>query len=181
MPINLLDKAPRGLSGETVAVFLMDPGTTTGLGEFYFEMDSSRHTWEIVQEGVLRAWELGYGAGEDELDAAVRIAERFNGFTAEANMDGIALNRIFFVYEDFILVPGKQHSSVRSGISPARVTALVQGLLYKYDPIYMRQQPSEKSRVTNTQLREWDLWVRGSEHARDVMRHAVVWVRKALS
>jgi hypothetical protein len=162
---------------ETVGAMIMDPGTTTGLGWGTFKLERGSSSYEIVAKGLARSMEIGL---ETELETAEAVAQqflecRFN-WTVERQ---IPLERVFFVYEDFVLrLPAK--SSAREGLSPPRITGMVMGLLHGYDPIYVPQQPGLAMQVTNDQLRRHGLWVVGSEHARDVNRHAITWVRKAL-
>jgi hypothetical protein len=89
------------------------------------------------------------------------------------------------VIEDFILI--RLNSSARSGISPARVAAALQGYRAATADVYERQgygptapidvvwqQPGQaKGFATDSRLRHWGLWVKGTHaaHQRDAIRH----------
>lgn len=91
------------------------------------------------------------------------------------------------VVEDFVLYPGRQHSSNKDGISPATVwNAVEMKLMLDEDfpaagiaPIVVRQMASEaKGIIIDRRLRDWGLWLPGMKHSRDAMRHLLVYLRK---
>lgn len=171
------------LAGERVGLFTMDPGQTTGI------------TWstpllkgtikEIFDRDVITVDEVSCLDPDvpdilTERSGVKVIAETYREQQAEWILAGIPTTRHFFVYEDFVLAPG-HHSSERSGLSPVRVTSLLQGMLVTDQINWVAQSPSmAKSTITNDRLRRWDIWTRGMVHGRDATRHAALWCRQAM-
>lgn len=69
----------------------------------------------------------------------------------------------------------------RDVLAPARVNAAIEQELAGNEMVRIYQQsPSEaKGTVTDERLRRWGLYRKGSPHARDALRHAVYFCRKA--
>lgn len=101
------------------------------------------------------------------------------------------------VFEDFVLREGGQS---RSLLLPVRMTSAFRGMMWISSPSFLEdeivlnrgsvprwsiQSPSDgKSIVTNTRLKKWRdqdgqrLWVKGQQHARDALRHGLLWILK---
>lgn len=152
-------------------IFTMDPGTTTGVG--YTEHGVKGYMKpKFAFEGA--GWTTQEVICKDELGGAAEIASLWLWLVDHWTKLGIHPSRMYFVYEDFILRPGP-HSSARTGLSPVRVTAHVQGILIASKVHYFPQQPGDaKSRWTNERLRRVGLYSTGSEHRRDATRHALL-------
>lgn len=150
-----------------IGIFAMDPGTTTGLAYGIVSIGPSE---EMFKKNPFKVEQVDC---LDEQAGARIIADKFMQFTEKCN--GKA-SHCEFVYEDFILRAGKGHSSARSGLSPVRVTALIQGMLDEHEWIqWVAQQPADaKARWTNDRLKKSGLWTVGLEHGRDATRHAAL-------
>lgn len=169
-------------AGDTVALFTLDAGITSGYTEGVYELDIRKYenSFDVVANGL---WHVGQIKGSSELESAAAISRRFLKFMADCNLDGIGVDRIKFVYEDFILYPDKKHYAGRAGISSARVVAHAQGMLYTYKGIrYVPQMASgAKVKATTERLQRNGLWIPNKPHGMDAVRHAVVWVAGNLS
>jgi hypothetical protein len=64
-------------------------------------------------------------------------------------------------------------------LSPVRIRARVEALIPSagWSGSVVFQPPGVKAVITDERLREWGLWVRGMEHARDATRHLVAYYR----
>ncbi len=179
-----MPRAKLSLRGERVGIFAMDPGRTTGLAVGTPTLRGS--TQEIFDRDPLEVFQIDCNDQTvhptlAEREGSAEIAREYLAITAEWVIDGVEPSKIFFVYEDFIL--NRQDPSYdREGISPVRVTSLVMGLLYKYNVMWVPQQPSDaKSRWTNDRLRRANLWTPRLEHGRDATKHAALWVVKQMA
>lgn len=165
--------------GERVGIFSNDPGRTTGCLLATITLEGTvKEIFERDPPGVFQIdcndqrVEPQYA----EHRGSKEIAEEWLEATAEWTLDGIPTTNQFFIYEDFVL-NRKPGSYDRAGLSPVRVMSLVQGMLIKYRPQYVPQQPSlAKQRWTNDRLRTAGLWTPRLEHGRDATRHAALWV-----
>lgn len=143
-------------------VLAVDPGETTGWA-----------LWRGGEEGVATfrngavVWgQIGPARGrEGEIEAVGHLVRKVS--------DGDIV-----VVEDFILRP--TGNARRSGLSPVRITARLETLCAArgLDVEWVYQQASAaKGVVTDTRLRDLGLWVRGQVHARDALRHLVLYLR----
>lgn len=83
------------------------------------------------------------------------------------------------VIEDFII---RRNDQSRSFLSPVRMTAKLEQLIWKDNRTYFRQQPNEaKTTATDARLKDWGMYERdgGLDHARDADRHAITFLRRA--
>src|SRR5688500_3498673 len=85
------------------------------------------------------------------------------------------------IIEDFIL---RQFRQDRGLLSPVRVTAMLEFAIWErgWDaahPIRKQQASLAKSTVTDERLRDWGFWEPGMPHARDALRHALTFLRRA--
>lgn len=84
------------------------------------------------------------------------------------------------VVEDFIL---RERTQSRNLLAPVRLTAKLEQQVYlsrdlRHVPFSTSQSASSaKGVVTDKRLREWGLWIRGQQHARDAIRHLVLHLR----
>jgi hypothetical protein len=81
------------------------------------------------------------------------------------------------VIEDFLL---RERTMERNLLSPVRFTAAFQVLLcqHQWRMKCVLQSPSDKSVINDDRLRKLGLWAVGQQHARDALRHMMLWLRK---
>lgn len=155
-----------------IALMAVDPGGTTGVGWGYFPG---------AEEDLTLAERCAEGKNVDSFEItggwkqqAAKLALEYIDFEAEARLDGCEL--VELVVEDFIL--RKLKSSDRQGIYPVYIRACLEGILIRRDMRWVFQQPSVAKAVTNERLRDIGLYVVGSEHRRDAMRHLAARLRR---
>lgn len=141
-------------------IVCVDPGTTTGVvvcdmdvGKIgCFEISSSE-SWPRNEEKILNRLQTICKGGVRDQEKVV-------------------------VIEDFFLRPG-QVSLNREVLSPVRIGF---ALFYRVNHYVSRvcwQMPSDAiGLVTDERLRDEGLWVIGSDHCRDAMRHYLLFCRK---
>jgi len=139
-------------------VLAIDPGVTTGwvFGWSVRELVSG-------QIGPRRGWRREYGAAADLV-----------GLVREHHAEVVVL-------EDFILrLPAG--SSGRDGLAPVRVTAMFLAMLgrdwFDDGSVVFQSASDAKGVITDARLKNEGLWIRGQEHARDAMRHWLLYQRK---
>lgn len=172
--------------GTKLAVMAVDPGGTTGIAWGVFNL----HHESIVD--ILDDREFD---GDDEITGpevwqAVQIVERWIDFEMFARIK-FNCHESVLVFEDFVLRVGKGTSD-RVGISPVRITSLVEGMLtnkyvgtshpmseelwflsqrLKGVPLKLQQPGAAKGFATKERLQRWNLWTGTGRHARDAWRH----------
>lgn len=167
---------------DRIAAMIVDPGSTTGLGWGVFNLRAAS-SFAAVREANMELHEVVYGTEEQFYEneglIAEHCAQQWLELQVQWTLDYVPIPNQYLVIEDFILrLPAG--SGKRSGISPARITGMIMGMLYQHTVTYRLQQPSEAKAIDNQKLRKEDLWVVGSEHKRDIVRHAVVLCRKLM-
>jgi len=158
VPKVWLDTASR-IRKVGLAVCAIDPGETTGVcvlrgDEFY--------TCEITHGSVERF--------PDQLKE-VLIGQEICEILMDLNVGSL-------VVEDFVLrMPAK--SSGRAGLSAARVTACMLTAMSFVDwkGGIWSQGSGQAAVLSGDRLRSLGLWVAGSEHIRDAVRHLEIWRR----
>jgi len=131
---------------------------------------------EVIRAGTAEYGHVDCGkglSGEEscvgERTGAVELAHLWWGMQA----DGIECQ---LVVEDFVLRVGRgmgggSGGAGRAGLSSPRVVAMVEGILMEDVDRLWRYPPSRsKGFATDARLRDWGLWFRGAEHARDAAR-----------
>lgn len=139
-----------------------------------------------VDPGGMTGWALGKNidmdilpGGEDQLDI---IAAEMAG---DENQQAYDLFRIIqqvwpvaVVIEDF--VPRKLDQS-RHFLSPVRITAKLELLLWRDEKRWWRQMPAlAMSTITDDHLKETLLYQPGKPHANDATRHLLTYTRMLL-
>lgn len=172
-----------------VGLFAVDPGGKTGCAEGLFELRRAKTVGERFAQGSeLRSWEV-HG---DELEQGVQLATEFEAFRRTCWASGV--RRVELVIEDFNLRPTGIGSTARAGLAPVRVTSTMLGVRIGKalqwetttgrvsvgtDVPVVYQQPSEiKGFATNARLKKWGVYVVGSDHRRDAVRHLAVRLAK---
>jgi hypothetical protein len=156
--------------GGILRVLGIDPGTHTGVCLVEKDSDGDLHlvfSCELEGRGLL-----------GEISVGIKIASIIEDLLPD-----------IVVIEDFILVPNvgtRGFSSKREGLSPVRVTAaLLSALLvggWSQEAIekivHMQSPSSAKGVITDERLRSAGMWIKGSDHIRDSIRHAMLFLRR---
>jgi hypothetical protein len=148
-------------SGETHAIFAVDPGRTTGIAAAYVTLAGT------LKETLLASKRKKSLEVEGDWDQQAKlIADLMNRFTYTANVEaGMSFQQIHFVFENF------QLRTQNADLTPVWIAA---GAVMAYGSLadIKWQEPSHaKSFATNSRLKLWGLYVVGSEHERDAWRH----------
>jgi hypothetical protein len=153
-------------------IFGVDPGGTTGWAVLWVPTVNLLSREVTLLEDV--EFDCGEWSGPDDKQAEAFSIEVQ---TMRSNSP--------IIFEDFILRTFRQD---RDLLAPVRVTAKMEFALYrlrddlgvpKAYPV-LKQQPSmAKSTATDDRLKDWGLWEPGKPHARDAIRHAVTFLRRA--
>lgn len=140
-----------------VRLVSVDPGTHTGLVVCTVSANSL-----VVEESVEF---VGRGV-TGEARVVGQVGEVLRRWVPDA-----------VLIEDFVLrLPAG--SSKREGLSACRIGF---GVYLGCEPLGFTvewTQPSALSVLTNQRLRTMGLWIKGSEHVRDALKHVVLWKRK---
>lgn len=159
---------------EAVAIFAVDPGTTSGVARGIFPAKSDS-VWLGLAAGKWESWTT---EGEPARQGWEIIGEYADwlGWPEMKPMKKKGVRIHILAIEDFVVRLGTGASSKRELLDPVRVatacdTLCIQrnGLRWAFPQL---QQPSQaKSFATNERLRKHKLWAKGSEHRRDAVRH----------
>jgi hypothetical protein len=151
---------------DSPTVVALDPGGTTGWCVFQCHPESLIDPEVLVLDNI-DYWQSGQFTGSEDQQAA----DIFNLICSWA---GCAV-----LIEDFVL---RMMSPDRDLLSPVRITAKVEHLLWQRELTFFKQMPSEaKTTATDDRLKSWKLYKPGEEHGRDATRHAITFMRKARS
>lgn len=159
---------------EAVAIYALDGGTTSGVARGIFPA-KSESVWDGLAAGEWESWEV---EGEPARQAWEIIGEyaEWLGWPHLKPMEKKGVHQHILAFEDFVVRLGTGASSKRSLLDPVRVSSACDALCIQRDglrwafPQY--QQPSQaKNFATNERLRKHKLWVKGSDHRRDAVRH----------
>lgn len=149
-------------------VLAVDPGETTGWALWTDDESDAGEDDLVLGNGWVTWGEEGPARGSHEENEVAKGL-----IVALVDEDVI-------VVEDFILRP--TGNARRSGLSPVRITARLEALAFSFDLdlTWVYQQASAaKGVVTDERLKGLGLWVRGAPHARDAIRHLVLYLRSA--
>jgi hypothetical protein len=148
-------------------VMALDPGETTGWAIFWVP------TANLLSREVGLFDDAEYDCGQ------ITGPEEVQTLKVKTVMQGLMSGPL--IIEDFILRQFRQDKSL---LSPVRVTAMVEYMLYEQNwnakhPVRKQQPALAKTTATDERLRDWGLWEAGAPHARDAIRHAVTFLRRA--
>jgi len=175
-------------------IFTLDPGGTTGWACVEFEgQDVRRARVDNILKDRKTRWASGeiasVGPRPNEPSGGDRYADGGEVFAARQAVEKIEKFRpSVLVIEDFILDMGRA-SGKRNLLSPVRLTSMIEyGLrispveevrwLAAPGRLEFQSAANAKTVVTNSRLRQWGLWKVGEQHARDAIRHAVLYLRR---
>jgi hypothetical protein len=161
------------------AIMACDPGNTTGCGTGIFRTDKGDNMLvtvmaRAIKKNTLSTW---HETGQYYEQAWV-LAHHWLDFRYKCNVEyGIPLPDIHLVIEAFNLRK-KNVDLTPVSIIGGLVTLLYSNKLAESNQPWPLgepewQEPSTAKSVTNHRLKLLNVWVPGSEHRRDVMRHIV--------
>lgn len=155
----------------------VDPGSTSGV----IFVDVRKRRYDDLEGGPSARLREGLMCGDviaEEFDTRrwweTGMADAIEKFMREGKG---AWRDVPLVVEDFILRTADRQ---RTTLDPVRVTTALVSVLYDrgWRGKVVYQQPSQaKTVATDKRLRLWKIWIKGSAHKRDAMRHAVVYLR----
>lgn len=174
------------------AFFSVDPGETTGIGAGLFELHATLKATVTKGKRMHKTAEV-YG---DYLEQGREIAHLMWKFQYTMQVEqGIAADRIHFIFEDFVLRRKREGGATGNltscWVASAATMAYVLPTAPIFDPLDKTpgrvpdllpinwQQPSE-GYFYRDRLKEYDLWVVGSEHERLCNAHICCRVSKVL-
>lgn len=156
-----------------INIFVVDPGTKTGVAW------GSAGRLGSVRERIAAGSVESCTIEGDFLDQTAWLIEIFDDWSERLERP------IHVVIEDFIL---HKMTSDRELLDPVRVTSGFLAVMHdsfapEFDVTW--QQPSAAmTYATNDRLREWGLWIRGSdrdlEHQRDARRHFCLYIAEQI-
>lgn len=161
------------------AIMAIDPGTTTGAARGVF--DKCESVWEGVSSGDWESWEV---EGRPSVQAWEIMGEFLDWRSTLKDDNGSPLTT-YLVMEDFVVRLGRGAASRRELLDPVRVASGCESLAWTRGGLRWvtieYQQPSEISIYTGKRLREHGMWVKGSEHRRDAVRHLTLKYAKVIN
>jgi hypothetical protein len=172
------DAKPGG--GDVIAIYAVDPGTTTGVARGVFDKNTS--VWDGLAAGECESWEV---EGRPAVQAWEIMGEFLDWRKSLSKLnDGHPVGAIL-VMEDFVIRLGKGASSRRELLDPVRVASGCEALSWTRGGLRWAhieyQQPSEMSTYTNDRLRDHGMWVRGAgDHRHDAIKHMIRRYSKAI-
>lgn len=178
-----MSRAPSGKRLRPVgySIVCVDPGVTTGVMSVVVgREDLTAHgpagaMAKARRRGLLWVAEVDGNTDTERGDAVVAwLMQREAHLRLDTN--GHVRRHLAIVIEDFIL---RERSQSRDLLAPVRVTSVIEARLEAVGRMakVVKQQPGQKAVITSDRLKRAGLWYVGSEHVRDAVRHAVVYLR----
>lgn len=131
----------------------LDPGETTG----YCVM----HDFQVVQAGQLITSDLDLG-----YDALSNLFHVYQG-----KEEGVRV-----VCEDYRVYSWKSKQHEWAGLHTPKLIGMIHCLAIQYGfPAKYVMAVEAKTFVTDEKLKDWGLWIPNQRHARDAIRHAVLY------
>ena len=173
--------------GKRVGIFAFDPGVTTGVASGVFEIKST--VAKTLTDGAVKGSkileEVKLPENQEGLSYGLHAADVLEGLYATIRYTwgtayGVEPGDMHLVSEDFIL--NSKATQKRSSIVPVRISSSLEGMVLKKFGDFMHYQtPAQaKSFATNERLKLWGIYVKGSEHKRDALRHVALRIDKLL-
>lgn len=153
-----------------IHVIGIDPGVTTG----WARLTVPRASLYGGARGAILDWDSGevFGPEEEQVKLLGRLARETQGLSYQV---GPAL-----VVEDFELMTDVLGEDV---LSPVRIGAMLRYAAFRNElgdsRVFFQHRGQAKSTATDERLKAWGLYIRGSDHERDAMRHAITALRRA--
>lgn len=130
----------------------IDPGETTGACCFYGgEIFDAR---QLVTKNLTR--------GIISIGSYLRHIDRELGFPN------------LIVCEDYRVYDWKSDAHKWQGLHTPKLIGAIECIgMFDGIPVVLRMAQQAKQFCTDEKLKDWDLWLKGEQHARDAVRHAV--------
>jgi hypothetical protein len=183
------------------AIMAVDPGTTTGVARGSFV--PARSLEEACDLALWESWEVGPAYPPDKAggimdgddyaythgEVATEIMEEYLSWRVGLVLTyNLHPDRVILVVESFLMRPNKARGA---GSDPRMLDAVrvASGLEARcFLPSGERQAEFEyqtpssaKRKVSNERLKRWGMWVKGSDHRRDAVRHMVLRADREIS
>lgn len=167
-------KQPQKKEYPYIAIFSVDPGTVSGVARGYFPA-KTESVWEGLAQGKWESWETDGPTSRQAWEIVGEYAEWTGGPGHPLHWERGA-SQWAFTMEGFTLRLGTGASSRRELLDPVRVaegcaTLCLQRNGLPWVELTYQQPSAAKNFATNDRLRRAGLWVKGSEHRRDAVRH----------
>jgi len=132
------------------SLFCLDPGNTTG--------------WAIFNGCIL------HGYGEWKTDSAAEI-----GGLLHAELESFIPYMV--IYEDYRVYKWKKDQHAGSHLLVPRLIGVVEYICsYVGIPFVAQMAHQAKHFCTDSKLRDWDMYPKGQQHARDAIRHGIYYI-----
>lgn len=144
----------------------IDPGVTSGVAVVWWD-PASLLCGRLLQECVL-AVAAGYIRGPEfkQVDQFIELAATVHGGKKGLTAGGETFRVMTVKMEDDFL-------------SPVRIRSMIAYDFYKRGRPFYGQSPSEaKTAFPDDRLKELGMYVPGPDHARDAVRHGLLWVKR---
>lgn len=154
------------MGASDLRLLAVDPGRTTGVAGGVVRLRSDSLARDVLvaahEEGRLWTDEISGTATEQAAEIVALVARS---------------RSTLLVIEDFAL------RSRNADLAPVEILSALDALRARDGlPAAERQMPSAaKSYLTNERMRDWGLWVVGSPHERDALRHLALAVSRKIS
>lgn len=158
---------------DQVGVFAFDPGGTTGVG--WALMDVKDTVAKTLRHADIHTLEVT----GDWKEQARKLRDLWVSVEYEWVVErGLDARHAHLIREDFNLY--KFRSSDKKGVYPIWISAMLEGLLDEKAMITAQQVVQAKRFATNARLKRWGVYVPGSEHKRDAVRHIAFKLNKVI-
>lgn len=160
------------MTSRELHVIGIDPGGTTGWALLTID---SRMMYGDMPHEILE-WDYGEvtGSEPEQVVSLCRLVRETQSLTYKR---GPAV-----VVEDFDVQPHNPTTNLEL-LSPVRLAAMLAYAQFRGEladaRLVLQGRRMAKDTATDHRLRAWGLWVEGSDHIRDAVRHAVTALRRA--
>lgn len=158
--LKLFAKSCNGFRGHVLA---FDPGETTGWAWF--------HDYELVRCGQIETRSI-----TSTWNNSLRLVTQLKSQIGEVDSRE-EVNQIHVAIEDYRIYSWKAKSHAWSDIHTIKVVGILElRALIESLPCRLRMAEHAKTFCTDTKLERWGFWQPGKRHARDAIRHAVLYI-----
>lgn len=194
------------LPSDTISIIAIDPGGITGWSVLVLRTEwIGREIWDWPQDVIVRnriAWwhgeidcrnEVLTGANNSEAKRAkqrsiVGGANNVRGVNIEELKGTYVIKKLIDQWPDAaVVIEGFQLLQMAVDLSPVRIIARIEDHLWENGRNMFTQMPAMKATATDARMKEWNVYTPNDSalglagHARDADRHAMMFLRKAMS